>query len=306
MQEKAQQGFGKDLGKDAFGKELVERPRATAEEALNPKRYRGQALNKEEMRYVGEESGRNGAIAAFAAACISGSAVYLANIFSPKFRRGLGVSGKMALVVTPTAGAFFLRSHLTVADARSDPDAFIAPKEAHKAAAERAAAKAAPQTQLTFCQSACNLVYVHPFKVIGAIAIPSYFAVFYKESTHPATAGMMLSQRLIHTRVCTPRGACQPAHISPTPHHCTVRRTRTTSAHLIYEHAHVRIRACLCWLRTCSPRNRPHLPALACRRRPGDSGALYLRCHGVCEEHGRGGHVPHRERSTGAGELIRQ
>ena len=61
-QEKAERGFGRDLGKDAYGKELSERPRAVTEEALNPKRYRGQALSQEEMRYVGEQSGRSGAV----------------------------------------------------------------------------------------------------------------------------------------------------------------------------------------------------------------------------------------------------
>ena len=38
-------------------------------------------------------------------------------------------------------------------------------------------------------------------KMICGIALPSYAALFYKESTNPATRDMLLSQRLIHTRV---------------------------------------------------------------------------------------------------------
>jgi len=34
-----------------------------------------------------------------------------------------------------------------------------------------------------------------------AICAPAYGALFYHESTHPSTANMLLSQRLIHTRV---------------------------------------------------------------------------------------------------------
>ena len=201
-QEKAEIGFGTTgIGKDAFGAELVERPRATTEEALNPKQYRKQALSKEETQYVGDSSWQAGALAAAGAASLSGGAIYLANTFSPKFRGALGISGKMALVVTPTAGAFFLKSYQTVAEARADPDAFVAGREAAAAAAP----PPPPQYQLSTWQSACNMVYFHPFKVIGAIALPSYIAAFYRESTHPSTAGMLLSQRIIHTRVCARR-----------------------------------------------------------------------------------------------------
>ena len=165
-----------------------------AQEALQPKRYSSQPLAKADVAYIGDESGRNGFIAAVATGLLSGGAVYGLNEFSTTFRRALGVSGKMALVVTPTAGAFFLKSHMTIADARADPDAFVS----GKATAPRVAP---PQHQLSFGQRLSNFVYENPFKCIFSIAIPAYGAIFYKESTSPSTAGMQLSQRLIHTRV---------------------------------------------------------------------------------------------------------
>ena len=113
--------FSQEGGR-TFGKELTERPRATAQEALNPKRYAEQALPAEDVAFVGQMAQRNGTIAGMATAFISSGVVYLAHSIVPKFRNGLGISGKMALVVTPTAGAFFLRSHQTVHEARADPD----------------------------------------------------------------------------------------------------------------------------------------------------------------------------------------
>lgn len=41
----------------------------------------------------------------------------------------------------------------------------------------------------------------HEEPALDSIATPLYAAIFYRESTNPATAKMLLSQRLIHTRV---------------------------------------------------------------------------------------------------------
>ena len=60
---------------------------------------------------------------------------------------------------------------------------------------------AAEQGSLAPWQRAANMVYDHPFKTIIGIAVPCYLAIFHRESTNPATAQMLLSQRLIHTRV---------------------------------------------------------------------------------------------------------
>jgi hypothetical protein len=154
-------------------------------------------LHRHAVAIVAGASRQSGAVAAVAAGVVSSGAVYLANAFSPRFRKALGVSGKTALIITPVAGAFFLRSHLTVAAARADPDAFVAAAPN----AHGSTTPAAPQTRLAFWQSASNAVYTHPFKSIMAMAAPTYAFIFARESTHPATASLPLSQRLIHTRV---------------------------------------------------------------------------------------------------------
>jgi hypothetical protein len=180
---------------DNFGKELTERPRATTQDALNPHRYSSQSASHADAVYIGAQAQRNGAIAAASSAFISSGAVYLMNELSPKFRGALGISGKLALVVTPTAGAFFLRSHLTVAEARADPDFLAAKPDAP------ASQPSTPQHSLAAWQQAANFIYYNPFKLIGAISIPLYGFVFYRESTQASTASMPLSQRLMHTRV---------------------------------------------------------------------------------------------------------
>ena len=187
-----------------YGRELTERPRATAHDALQPRRYGNRPLTQEEVDVVASASTRNGVIAAVASCFASSGLVYAANALSPRFRGALGVSGKAALVVTPTAGAFFLRSHLTIAAARADPESFVASNvsaSTAEAAAATPTAATPPQRQLTLSQTLSNAIYNHPFKFIGSLALPCYGGVFYRESTHPSTASMPLSQRLIHTRV---------------------------------------------------------------------------------------------------------
>ena len=96
-------------------------------------------------------------------------AVYLMNELSPKFRGALGISGKLALVVTPTAGAFFLRSHLAGHEtAAPDPDFLAAKPDAP------ASQPSTPQHSLAAWQQAANFIYYNPFKLIGAISIPLY------------------------------------------------------------------------------------------------------------------------------------
>ena len=56
-------------------------------------------------------------------------------------------------------------------------------------------------TSLGLWQHTSNFVYEHPFKTILSIVAPSYGLLFAKESLSEATKDMLLSQRLIHTRV---------------------------------------------------------------------------------------------------------
>ena len=181
-----------------YGVELAERPRATAQDALRPRSFAGTALGEAELGVIQAAAQQAGLVAAAAVGVASAGAVIAANAISPRFRGALGLSGKLALVVTPTSGAFFLRSHLTLASARADPDGFL---RGTRAAQQDGAAAAPRRGALSVGQRVANFVYDHPFKVIVGIALPTYAAIFRRESTQPATAGMLLSQRLIHTRV---------------------------------------------------------------------------------------------------------
>ena len=186
-----------ETGGRSFGKELTERPRAVAQAALSPVRYADRPLPQEGVDRLQADAQKNGFIAGVAACFASSGAVFMANALSPRFRGALGVSGKAALVATPTAGAFFLNSLLTVDNAIKDPAGYQ--RNASVAAVEQA--DAPKQSSLALWQTACNTVYQHPFKTIIGIASPIYGALFYRESTAEATRNMLLSQRLIHTRV---------------------------------------------------------------------------------------------------------
>ncbi|KOO30468.1 hypothetical protein Ctob_009575, partial [Chrysochromulina tobinii] len=157
-----------------FGKELAERPRAVAQEALQPLRHRDSALSNQELSLVSTAATRNGTVAAVVTTVVTGGAVAAANAFSPRFRSMFGVSGKLALIVTPSLGAFFLRSQQTINQALHDADGFIAPH----LAAETVAAPIF-QRELSLLQVAANMVYTHPFKTIMSIAGPIYGALFY-------------------------------------------------------------------------------------------------------------------------------
>lgn len=189
------------LDQREYGVSVHERPRATAHAALNPDRYSEKPLSSGDIDLVSTAAQRSGAEAALATACISGGAVLALNRFSSGFRGALGLSGKLALVVTPTLGMFILKSHQTVADARADPEEFVRPHQQRAASAAAAAARAPRRSDLGLHHKLANFVYDSPFKTIIGIAVPAYSALFYRESINPQTRGMLLSQRLIHTRV---------------------------------------------------------------------------------------------------------
>lgn len=154
------------------------------------------ALREHERDVIARDAQKSGLLASIAAGVVSSALVFAANRFSPRFRSALGVSGKTALIVTPTVGSFFLKSHLTVAYATANPTGYLGAADA---------ADALPPGQVSGrlmpWHMAANAVYNNPFKSIFGTIAPLYGLIFYRESTHPSTANMLLSQRLIHTRV---------------------------------------------------------------------------------------------------------
>jgi len=150
------------------------------------------------VQAVSADAQRNGIIAAVATGFISSGAVYLAHAMSPRFRTSLSISGKVALIMIPSSGAFFLNSLQTVHEAQKDPEGYMTRRDSGKALKAPAAYK---QERLALWQSAANTIYTHPFKTIFSIFMPAYGFIFYKESTAETTKNLLLSQRLIHTRV---------------------------------------------------------------------------------------------------------
>ena len=178
------------------GIDLHERPRHVVHEALHPATKPSRPLDSTERSMVGQDAIRYGTLAAIAALTVSGSAVGLANRMSPLFRRALGVSGKTALIVTPTAGAFYTGAYLTVANV--DAHKYLGKTEDAVAAGPR---RADPRSKLAPWELAANALYGAPFTGIIAIALSAYGLIFWHESTNPATRNMLFSHKLIHTRV---------------------------------------------------------------------------------------------------------
>lgn len=145
-----------------------------------------------------------GVTSAISTLAVSGGAVLVANKYSPMFRRSLGVSGKLALVVTPTAGAFFLMSELALFDAKRDPAKYGIGPDGSKIAPVKAngetefvanvVSKLGPQHRFA------NWLYDHPFQSIAGMAVPVVGTIFYGQ-TGSGKEHLKLSQKVMHTRV---------------------------------------------------------------------------------------------------------
>jgi len=103
------------------GRDLHERPRAVAQMMAAPERMPSRALGADESARVQQQAIMNGFKGAGLAGANCGSLMFLVNLYSPSFRKGVGISGKVGLVMIPTFGTFLLLSHLTVAHAVADP-----------------------------------------------------------------------------------------------------------------------------------------------------------------------------------------
>ena len=184
-----------------FGIEAMQRPREHAQRALMPDRMPNRALTQKEAALVADEAAYKGAAAAAATAACSAALVYKANARYAALRL-LGAGPKSAMIAVPTIGAFALKSHLVVAHANADPSRYFGqvPDDDVKQIVRRPSA-GLYRTSLSSMQKFANFVYENPFKVILGISAPMYGAIFYRECTHPDTASMLLSQRVIHTRV---------------------------------------------------------------------------------------------------------
>ena len=164
--------------------DLYDRPRFTAQQALSPERHMNRRLSAQEIDLVTNAAAWSGMFAGVVTGVVTSALVYVASASSPRFRGKLNAAGKAAIVVTPSAFAFFAQSHRIVGQAALDPASYVeAAKEADAAAA------AGVSTTLPLQYQIANAVYHHPFKVImGCVTRPPLPAEWPHASARPSSA----------------------------------------------------------------------------------------------------------------------
>lgn len=134
---------------------------------------------------------------------VSGGSVFLANRFSPHFRSSLGISGKVALALSPALGVFFLKSELILADAKRNPAAYDLPdadgnRKRHAQPETLIGRNIVSANKLGLHHRAANYAYDHPYYLLAATGLPIVGGFFYSQAGHDH---LKLSQKIMHTRV---------------------------------------------------------------------------------------------------------
>lgn len=162
------------------------------------------------------------------AGTLSGSAIYGAHMYFPKFRKGVGISGKVGTMMMLLAGSFFLKSELTMVDAMRYPHLYgiEIPDELRRRRGELPRDNSIQTQQLQtrktyntkaefvdanphkivvdnkpyipFYNKYLNFLYDHPYRMLLGMALPAIGVIFYQEGK---SKGIRLQNRLLHTRV---------------------------------------------------------------------------------------------------------
>lgn len=158
---------------------------------------------------------------------VSGGSVFLANRFSPHFRSSLGISGKVALALSPALGVFFLKSELILADAKRNPAAYDLPdadgnRKRHAQPETLIGRNIVSANKLGLHHRAANYAYDHPYYLLAATGLPIVGGFFYSQAgrkefsilyvinlqhsllfrpTLHTDDHLKLSQKIMHTRV---------------------------------------------------------------------------------------------------------
>ena len=117
----------------------------------------------------------------------SGAAVLGANKYSSGFRKYLGVSGKVALVVTPTFGAYMLISELTLFDAKRNPANYGIAPDGSELSQQQIMSAPPPVnvvSTLGFHHRAANWAYEYPFRVLAVAGVPLVGSIFWGQTAH--------------------------------------------------------------------------------------------------------------------------
>lgn len=164
-----------------------------AAEQRHPDDPRAHAFTPGEIEaLVLQEAKREGAFYGGVTAAVSGAAVLAANTFKKTFRRRLGVSGKMALVVMPTVAAAALSAELFINESRRNKQKFLD----NYLGIERPKAVQEPAKDLALWKRAANTLYEYPYYTLGlsgTAAVATVFSLQPKELT--------FQQKVLHSRV---------------------------------------------------------------------------------------------------------
>uniref|UniRef100_A0A7S2W876 HIG1 domain-containing protein n=1 Tax=Rhizochromulina marina TaxID=1034831 RepID=A0A7S2W876_9STRA len=129
----------------------------------------------------------------------STAAVMYLNQSSRWFRTSLGISGKVAMVMSPIVGTFFLVSEHTMSDVKFNPRKYGLNRDGSLATAPvQMNSPNVLKGQLMAHHRAANWAYDHPFHVLAGCAVPLVGSIFYSQTGHDH---LKLSQKIMHTRV---------------------------------------------------------------------------------------------------------
>ncbi|KAJ1455887.1 hypothetical protein M885DRAFT_518753 [Pelagophyceae sp. CCMP2097] len=143
------------------------------------------ADKSEEAMWVAVKNALSKAIPTFA---ITSAAVFAANKYSATFRKSLGVSGKVALAITPPLFMFSLYGEKTIIhdlrNTRSGP-----------------AADKVEASPFLVLHQAANYCFDHTLICLAGLCTPMYAGILYHELHKPRGPSWKFSHAVIHTRV---------------------------------------------------------------------------------------------------------
>jgi len=140
---------------------------------------------------------REGLKYAVATGILSGGAVAAGLKYSSRFRKATGVSGRVALAISPPFFMFALMSELAVIDSKRNPRKYGITAEHCEELGE--ANRPKKLARLSIHHNVANWIYSHPIFTMIGIAVPTYGGIFYRE--HARSPNLKFSQKVMHTRV---------------------------------------------------------------------------------------------------------
>lgn len=187
--------------KDPFGlaeqrRKEAERYQSAVEAAAlrNPEDPRSRGFSEHEMETLIIDHGKQqGFLAGATTFTLAGAAMITANILNTTFRKRLGVSGKMALVVMPTIGLAALTSELSINAAKRDKQAFLDNLLGKDAIAKN---REITDARLSVPKRIANTVYDSPYWTLGICGGTAVGTIF---SLQPKA--LTLQQKILHSRV---------------------------------------------------------------------------------------------------------